>query len=191
MTGIEEQINNSTGMHTAKILDKHCMIDLETLGSNPKAPVIQIGLVFFTRQGILLRSQLSIDFDDAIKYGEVDGSTIKWWLQQERQAQDNLFVNTRPIGEVADTIEKLIEAQNANFYWSHATFDFPILLSMFRALGRKYPLPHKRCFDLRTLEFLAGPIDWDKRTGVHHSAVDDAEYQAAHTIKLLNQINKG
>lgn len=176
--------------HGNKVLDKHCMIDLETLGSNPKAPVVQVGMVFFTREGIQLRSQVTIDFDDAMALGEADGSTIKWWLQQDKAAQENLFKNSIPAVEAADIIEKVIAAQNANFYWAHATFDFPILLSMFRAMKRKYPLPFKRTLDLRTLETLAGPIEWAPRTGIHHGALDDAEYQAEHAIKLLNAIGK-
>lgn len=188
---MSDQLTISTGMHNAKILDKHCMIDLETLGSNPKAPIIQIGMAFFTREGITLQSQISVDFNDALKHGDADGDTIKWWLQQAKEAQSTLFVNTKPIEEVANIFEKLIEAQNANYYWSHATFDFPILLSMFRSMNRKYPLPHKRTMDLRTLEFLAGPIEWDKRDGIHHNALDDAVYQAKHAIKLLNNVNKG
>lgn len=181
----------STAMHNAKVLDKHCMIDLETLGSNSRAPIIQIGLAFFTIQGITMKSQLTIDFDDAIKYGEADGSTIKWWLQQPKEAQDSLFKNSRPVEEAIDVLTKLLEAQNANFYWAHATFDFPILHSLFRAMDLNYPLPHRRCYDLRTLEYLAGPIEWEEREGVHHNALDDAVYQAKHAIKLLNKIQKG
>lgn len=180
-----------TGLHNNKVLDKHCMVDLETLGSNPCSPIVQIGLVFFTREGITLKSQLTIDFDDALAHGQADGSTIKWWLEQPKEAQNTLFLNPLPIIEAANIFEKLIEAQNANFYWSHATFDFPILQSMFRSLKRKWPLPYRRCYDLRTLEYLAGPIEWVKRTGVYHNALDDATYQAEHAIKLLNNVNKG
>lgn len=178
-------------IHTNKILDKHCMIDLETLGSNPKSPVIQVGLVFFTREGIQTQSILTVDFDDALRHGDADGSTIKWWLERPKEAQETLFKNPRPTKEVADIITKLIESQNANYYWAHATFDFPILQSMFRSLDMKYPLPYKRCYDLRTLEFLAGPIEWDKREGIYHNALDDATYQAKHAIKLLNKIERG
>lgn len=181
----------STAVHKAKLLDKHCMIDLETLGSNPKSPVIQIGMVFFTIEGIMMQSELTIDFDDAMKYGEADGSTIRWWLEQSKDAQKTLFNNPRPIEEAADIFEKLVAAQNANYYWSHATFDFPILTSMFRALGRKQPLHHRICYDLRTLEYLAKPIEWEKREGVHHNALDDATYQAEHAIKLLKTIQEG
>lgn len=180
-----------TMQHTNKVLDKHCMLDLETLGSNPRAPIVQIGLVFFTRDGISLRALSTINFDDALKHGDADGSTIKWWLEQSKEAQEGLFKNQIGVQQAADALTKLIEGQNANYYWSHATFDFPILLSWFRSLGMKYPLPHRRCLDLRTLEMLAGPIEWAERKGVHHNALDDAEYQAEHAIKLLNNINKG
>lgn len=182
--------NISTGLHTAKVLDKHCMVDIETLGSNPNAPVVQIGLAFFTVEGITMQNLFTINFDDALKYGEADGSTIKWWLQQTKEAQNSLFVNSRPMIESIDILDKLLEAQNANFYWAHATFDFPILLSLYRALGRKYPLPYKRCFDLRTLEYSAGSVEMEKRDGIYHNALDDAVYQAKYAIKLLNKLGR-
>lgn len=181
----------STSIHTDKVLDKHCMIDIETLGSNPSSPVIQIGLVYFTRQGITLQSQVSIDFDDALKYGEVDGSTIKFWLEQPKISQESLFVNQKPMKEAMEAIVKLIDGQNANFYWAHATFDFPIIQSLCRKLGIKYPLPYKRCLDLRTLEMLAGYPKWEERKGIHHNALADAVYQAEHAIMLLNMLNRG
>ena len=178
-------------IHQDKILDKHCMIDLETLGSNPSAPIIQVGMVFFTREGINLKAQTTIDFEEALKYGEADGSTIAWWLKQSKEAQDKLFTNINTMQEATTIIEKLVEAQNANFYWAHATFDFPVLQSWFRKQNKKYPLPYKRCLDLRTLEFLAGKPAWEERKGTHHNALDDAVYQAEHAIKLLNILDRG
>lgn len=171
-------------------IEKHCMIDLETLGTNSNSPVVQIGLVFFTIEGIQVQSQITIDFDDALKHGKADGHTIKWWLQQAKEAQATLFENQKPIEHAADIVRKLIAAQNPNFYWAHATFDFPILNSMYMSLGQKSPLPHRVCYDLRTLEYLAGKIEWEKREGVYHNALDDATYQAKHAIKLLNKIKK-
>jgi hypothetical protein len=169
--------------------EKHCMVDLETLGTNSRSPVIQIGLVFFTIQGIQTQSLLTVDFDDALKYGKADGSTIKWWLQQDTAAQKTLFENPRSAEECAEIIEKLITAQNPNYFWAHATFDFPILNSMFDAMGRKRPVPFRTAYDLRTLEYFAGNnIEWEKREGVYHNALDDATYQAKHAIKMLRYI---
>lgn len=173
------------------LLEKHCMLDLETLGTNSCAPVIQVGLVFFTIQGIQTQSLLTMDFDDALKYGKADGSTIKWWLKQDKDAQKTLFENPRPAIEVADIIDKLLVAQNPNWFWAHATFDFPILNSLFLAMGRKMPIPFRQSFDLRTLEYFAGNyIEWEKRDGVYHNALDDATFQAKHAIKMLRYIKQ-
>lgn len=171
--------------------EKHCMVDTETLGLNSRAPIIQIGLVFFTIEGIQTQSELTIDFDDALKYGEADGSTIKWWLEQDKAAQKTLFKNPRPAEDAADVVEKLIQAQNPNYFWAHATFDFPIVNNLFRALGRKTPIPFRTSYDLRTLEhFVGNDIEWEKREGVYHNALDDATYQAKHAIKMLRRIKQ-
>lgn len=180
-----------TNIFETTLAEKHCMVDLETLGTNSCSPIIQIGLVFFTIEGIQTQSLLTIDFDDALKYGKADGSTIKWWLQQSKTAQETLFQNPRPINEAADIVEKLILAQNPNRFWSHATFDFPILNSMFLALGRKSPIPFRISNDLRTLEYFVGnDIEWEKRDGVYHNALDDATYQAKHAIKMLRRMKQ-
>lgn len=171
--------------------EKHCMVDLETLGTNPNSPIVQIGLVFFTIQGIQTQSQVTINFDDALKHGKADGSTIKWWLQQAKEAQATLFENQRPIEDAADVVEKLIIAQNPNYFWAHATFDFPILNSMFNSLGRKPVIPFRTAYDLRTLEYFVGnDITWENRDGVYHNALDDATYQAKHAIKMLRHIRQ-
>lgn len=179
-----------TNIKNTPPIEKHVSIDIETLGTNALSPVVQIGLVFFTTQGITVQSQLTIDFDDALRYGKADGHTIKWWLERPKEAQNTLFQNQIPLTEAADIFEKLIAAQNPNYFWAHATFDFPIINSMFTALGRKTPLPYRRCFDLRTLDYIAGPVEQEPRTGVYHNALDDASYQAKHIIQLLKKLGR-
>ena len=180
-----------TNIFEEGLLEKHCMVDTETLGTNSCAPIIQIGMVFFTIEGIQTQSQLTIDFDDALKHGKADGSTIKWWLEQDKSAQKTLFENPRPAVEAANIVEKLIEAQNPNYFWAHATFDFPIVNNLFLSLGRKPAIPFRTSFDLRTLEYFVGDdIEWEKREGIYHNALDDATYQAKHAIKMLRRIKQ-
>lgn len=168
-------------------LPRHCMLDTETMGVNPNSPIVQIGLVFFTVEGIYLKLKLTVDFEDVMKYGKPDGSTVKWWLGQSKEAQNSILENARPINEVADIYEKVIASQQADYYWSHATFDFPIVKSWLLELGRKDPLPFRKCYDMRTLEYLAGDkIQWEPRKGTHHDAEADAVFQAEHAIKMLN-----
>jgi len=174
------------------MLAKHVMIDVETMGTNPNAPVVQIGAAFFTREGVQVQSLLSINFEEALKYGKVDGSTIKFWLQQPKEAQNSLFQNERSMEEATDVFTKLLEAQNPDYFWAHATFDFPILQSLFASIDKKFPIPFWKMRDLRTLEMLADlPIDKSQFKGVPHNALHDAVFQAEHAIKCLNILERG
>jgi hypothetical protein len=168
--------------------DKHCMIDLETLGINPNAPIIQIGIVYFTLDGIYLSSQINVDFEDALKHGKADGSTIKWWLQQSKEAQDSLAKNERTAADACEIMERLFFGQNANHYWSHASFDFPILSSLFRSLNRSQPIQYKMMRDIRTLQALVPNMRWSERKTTHHNALADATYQAENVIKMLKAL---
>ncbi len=70
------------------------MVDVETLGVHPGAPVITIGAVLFdpyssdSSEELVRRSTtIKIDLEEAIKYSTgVDGGTLKWWFQQDPEA---------------------------------------------------------------------------------------------------------
>ncbi|XPE65946.1 3'-5' exoribonuclease domain-containing protein [Shigella flexneri] len=56
------------------------MIDLETMGKNPHAPIISIGAIFLIRKPeIWDRNQKTIHLETA--GGVIDRDTIKWWLK--------------------------------------------------------------------------------------------------------------
>lgn len=69
----------------------NCMIDLETLSSSPRAAIIQIGATIFDEETIFTKHKATIDIEDAMKYGEVSASTLKWWLRQSEAARDSAF----------------------------------------------------------------------------------------------------
>lgn len=172
------------------IRDKHSCIDIETLGTNSNSPIIQIGLVVFTVEGgISLSSQINIDFEDALKHGEPDGATIRWWLQQPKEAQETLAKAERSCAEAADMLRKLIEGQNPDHIWSHATFDPPIIDSMYRSLGMSNPINFERNRDIRTLEAMVPNHIWGTRKTIHHNALGDATYQAQEIIRMLKTLN--
>ncbi len=164
------------------------MLDLETLGLNTNAPIIQVGMVFFTLDGVFLSTLANIDFEDAIKHGNPDGSTIKWWLQQPKEAQDTLAKNERSTKEVCEIVTKLVMAQNPDHFWSHASFDFPILNSTFASVGLDSPLHYKKLRDIRTLEMLCPDYNWTPRVTVGHNALNDATYQAENVINMLRKL---
>ncbi|EKH0276163.1 3'-5' exoribonuclease, partial [Escherichia coli] len=64
----------------------HMMIDLETMGKNPDAPLISIGAIFFDPQTGDMGPEFSKTIDLETAGGVIDRDTIKWWLKQSREA---------------------------------------------------------------------------------------------------------
>ncbi|EEZ2476054.1 exonuclease, partial [Escherichia coli O157:H7] len=62
----------------------HLMIDLETMGKNPDAPIISIGAIFFDPQTGDMGPEFSKTIDLETAGGVIDRDTIKWWLKQSR-----------------------------------------------------------------------------------------------------------
>ncbi|WP_434218569.1 3'-5' exoribonuclease domain-containing protein [Escherichia coli] len=58
----------------------HLMIDLETMGKNPDAPIISIGAIFFDPQTGDMGPEFSKTIDLETAGGVIDRDTIKWWL---------------------------------------------------------------------------------------------------------------
>ncbi|EFW55075.1 enzyme; Degradation of DNA [Shigella boydii ATCC 9905] len=64
----------------------HLMIDLETMGKNPDAPIISIDAIFFDPQTGDMGPEFSKTIDLETAGGVIDRDTIKWWLKQSREA---------------------------------------------------------------------------------------------------------
>ncbi|HFP5364253.1 TPA: RecE family exodeoxyribonuclease, partial [Escherichia coli] len=64
----------------------HLMLDLETMGKNPDAPIISIGAIFFDPQTGDMGPEFSKTIDLETAGGVIDRDTIKWWLKQSREA---------------------------------------------------------------------------------------------------------
>lgn len=66
------------------------MIDLETMGKNPNAPIVSIGGVFFAPEKGELGPEfcIAISLESAMEQGAApDGDTILWWLRQSPEAR--------------------------------------------------------------------------------------------------------
>lgn len=173
---------------------KHIMIDLETLSSNSDAAIIQIGAIAFSANRGLLDGEgfrVTVDFEDAMKYGSISGSTLKWWMDQDNAARASVTGGTVKLHEALGFLNNYIGKFPGDLqFWAHATFDFPILQNAYSKVGLRSALPYKKMRDLRTLEEVAGEfITWDKRQGIAHDALDDAKFQALHAIKMLQEID--
>jgi hypothetical protein len=164
----------------------HVMIDLETMGTRPNAPIIAIGAVTFDTVGILDTFYCNIDLESAVNdsHAVVDPKTVLWWMEQGGEARSALRENKlRVIPALCDFRDWLKPYDPDGVWGNGASFDNIILSETYRRLNMTPPWEFwkDRCY--RTMKGMYPDIPME-RTGVHHNALNDAESQANHLIKI-------
>ncbi len=165
----------------------HLMIDLETMGKNPDAPIISIGAIFFDPQTGDMGPEFSKTIDLDTAGGVIDRDVIKWWLKQSREAQSAIMTDEIPLDDALLQLREFIDENSGEFFvqvWGNgANFDNTILRRSYERQG--IPCPWRYCNDrdVRTIVELGKAVDFDARTaipfeGERHNALDDARYQA-------------
>lgn len=182
------------------------MIDIETLGTSDKAPVISIGACFFDKRGIKERFYAVLDISEQIDSGKriTDASTIKWWMGQEGAAKkvfrDDVGVVLQEInqhfgglvdpmknGEIlARFVQFCKQYENVKPWGNGSNFDITILENLFQSYRVKIPWNFRNIRDLRTFKEYVYDGSQTERVGTHHNALDDALYQAQVVIDGLN-----
>ncbi len=163
--------------------------DLETLGNSSQAPIVQVAAVLFDNHGQILESvNLKADLKTIPQGFVVNFETLKWWFEQSNQAIKSVMTqgkltHTEMLKEFMKWVLEIKDNYGKDIsYWSHATFDPPILSNNFKVAGVYNPIPFRAHRDIRTLTHFAGFIDV-KRSGVAHDAIDDCIYQAKYITK--------
>lgn len=94
----------------------HLMVDLETMGNGPYAPVISIGAVFFDPNTGETGEEFSVNIslESSMRYlARPDASTILWWLEQSEEARKSLTSNTQELSTALSWLSEFI-IKNAN-----------------------------------------------------------------------------
>lgn len=76
------------------------MIDLETMGNKPNAPIVSIGAVFFEPETGEIGPELytAVDLKSEVALGAApDADTILWWLTQSSEARAAITGDALPI----------------------------------------------------------------------------------------------
>lgn len=165
--------------------------DLETLGNGSTAPITQIGAVKFTNKGEITDKFLAtVNIEDLQQYNfSVDYSIIGWWLNQSNEAIKSVYGDDIIKVSLDHALYKFkvwLGAPSDYKYWSHTTFDPPILEYNYRQVKKPNPISFRLHRDIRTLTDLFGPVTV-KRKGIHHNALDDAIYQSEYISALLQK----
>ena len=148
----------------------HLMIDLETMGKNPDAPIISIGAIFFDPQTGDMGPEFSKTIDLDTAGGVIDRDVIKWWLKQSREAQSAIMTDEIPLDDALLQLREFIDENSGEFFvqvWGNgANFDNVILRRSYERQG--IPCPWRYCNDrdVRTIVELGKAIDFDARTAI-------------------------
>ncbi|GDO36835.1 exonuclease [Escherichia coli] len=175
----------------------HLMIDLETMGKNPDAPIISIGAIFFDPQTGDMGPEFSKTIDLDTAGGVIDRDVIKWWLKQSREAQSAIMTDEIPLDDALLQLREFIDENSGEFFvqvWGNgANFDNVILRRSYERQG--IPCPWRYCNDrdVRTIVELGKAIDFDARTaipfeGERHNALDDARHQAKYVSAIWQKL---
>lgn len=172
---------------------RHLMIDIETLGTGGRAPIIAFGAVLLSDKPdndtfyCAIRPSLSPPY-------EPDFDTLAWWTQQSEEAR-KVFRATDAITPLGFCVKFLAwwneqglgDGRSVKVWAKPPRFDIAIVEHMLRAEGYSPPWKHQNVLDMRTIIFLADPegnLKPPPNEG-HHNALADAMWQAQYLQRLL------
>ena len=196
----------------------HYMLDIETFGTGPNAAVVSLGCCRFDPElGVVptiinddrdathpAEHTLHVKFDlkDELFPGDIDASTVLWWLQQSKEAQESItegYRVTAPIG--LDYINNWVEEDRVTprerVLWSNGpTFDETIMRSMYNRNDKVFPFHYRSSSCFRTIKRLAMMRGWEQVSAfeafglVEHHALHDALFQAHQVCEMYSALRQ-
>lgn len=170
------------------------MLDIETMGVEYDAAIIQIGACYFNRYTGEISKVFceNINLKESVAKGfTVNKSTEEWWQQQNQDILNDILTNNKSPEMVADNFANFLgnPYRRGLSVWSHATFDFVLVNNFLKAFGKK-PMNYKSAKDIRTLVDLSGinlnNYDWG--AGKTHNALDDCKFQVQYCVDAFNKL---
>lgn len=179
----------------------HLMIDTETMGNKPNAPVVSIGAVFFEPSTGELGEEFYrvVSLKSSMDGGAVpDPETIIWWMQQNEEARkaicdkDAISISAALI-KLNTFILDNTDIDKVQVWGNGATFDNVIL----RANYEREFLPCIWKFwndrDVRTIVELGRAIGINPRRdipfeGDRHNALADAKHRAKYVSAIWQRL---
>ena len=172
----------------------HCMIDVESLGTQPGSVMCSLGAVAFDASGIHGHFYQAVSIKSCLDKGlVVDAGALKFWLTETSNSMRAALFE-KPIGlkEALHEFDQFWQRYECKWLWAHGSdFDIPLLSACYAAAGygEFRPWKFRDDRDTRTLYSLvpAGRVNVQRTTEGHH-ALRDAEYQAQCVIRAYELI---
>lgn len=195
------QINNGESY----TLMTHVMVDLETMGNNPEAPIIAIGAVFFDpgtgKTGEEFYQIVSLE--SAMEFGaKPDAATIIWWMKQSAEARAAITGGDAiSLMDAIDNLDEFIHTNSANgikyvqLWGNGSSFDNVILRRAYEQVGAELSVPFWNDRDVRTIVELGKVVGINPRyqipfDGDMHNALADARHQVKYVSAIWQKLTQ-
>ncbi|AUU85010.1 exonuclease [Leclercia sp. LSNIH1] len=205
-SGLKEELEE-LGHDTSntKTMFTHLMVDLETMGKKPGAPIVSIGAVFFAPSSGKTGAEFYqvINLESSMSFGaRPDASTILWWLKQSPEARSAIVVDDT-VGLV-EALEQFLDfiAENAangsrtvQLWGNGSSFDCSLLEAAFELADTPFPIPHWNYRDVRTVVELGKAVGLNSRyeipfEGDQHNALADARHQVKYVSAIWQRLTQ-
>jgi len=181
----------------------HVMVDLETMGNNPEAPIIAIGAVFFDpgtgKTGPEFYQIVSLE--SAMDFGaKPDAATIIWWMKQSAEARAAITGGDAiSLMDAIDKFDEFVHDNSTNgiksvqLWGNGSSFDNVILRRAYEQVGAELCIPFWNDRDVRTIVELGKTIGMNPRyeipfEGDMHNASDDARHQVKYVSAIWQRL---
>ncbi|RKR64996.1 exodeoxyribonuclease VIII [Yokenella regensburgei] len=181
----------------------HLMVDVESLGNNPDAPIVSIGAVFFNPSVGAYGPEFYkvISLESAMASGGItDASTIIWWLKQSSEARSAIVVDDAiPLDDALLQLNDFISENTTSgdlsvqVWGNGATFDNVLMRRSYKRSGITCPWKIVNDRDVRTIVELGNAVGIDPRysipfEGDMHNALADARHQAKYVSAIWQRL---
>ncbi|WP_152049172.1 exonuclease [Enterobacter hormaechei] len=190
---------------SADMLYTHLMVDIESMGEKPDAPIVSIGAVFFDpasgQTGPVFYKVISLE--SAMEWGGVpDASTILFWLKETSEARSEIVMDHAiPLDDALLQFKDFIAENAANgkdtvqVWGNGATFDNVLLENSYARTGITCPWKFWNNRDVRTVVELGKAVGCEPRyeipfDGEPHKAISDALHQVKYVSAIWQRLTE-
>ncbi len=181
----------------------HLMVDMETMGNSPDAPIVSIGAVFFDPSTGNTGAEFYqvVRLESSMSFGmKPDASTIQWWLKQSSEARSAILVDeAMGLRETLELLADFIAENSANgshtvqLWGNGCSFDNVILRRAYALTDTPFAVPFWNDRDVRTMVELGKSVGINPRydipfEGDMHNALSDARHQVKYVSAIWQRL---
>lgn len=170
-------------MNNGGRMERHTVLDIETLGTRPGCAFMSVGAVRVEGLKVKASFERVIDLQTCLDAGlRIEAGTVMWWMMRPRSARmawAGPGVERWPLRLVLEQFAEFVEGSQV--WGCSPSFDCAILAAGYKALGMRVPWFFFEERDVRTARALFR-IDKAAEGKAAHTALADAMREAKELI---------